>query len=126
MAVGRVRESDDDELAYAYYCANVPPAEEAAKPYDRKAYSRLAAKTSMTHLPRPHIHKLVQMVAKAVGADPHGRLAYWGGDLLWWLMRRKARRLSAGSGLPLHHHLLDLADGLRRVQTLWGRSGRNS
>ena len=25
VAVGRVRESDDDELAYAYYCANVPP-----------------------------------------------------------------------------------------------------
>src|SRR3569623_885928 len=24
IAVGRVRESDDDELAYSYYCANVP------------------------------------------------------------------------------------------------------
>lgn len=90
VAVGRVRESDDDELAYAYYCANVAPEEEAAMPYDRKLYSRLAAKTSMTIYRARHIYKLVQMVAKAVGADPHGRLAYWGGDLLWWLMQRKA------------------------------------
>ena len=40
VAVTRVRESDDDELAYAYYCANVPPEQEAAKPYDRALYSR--------------------------------------------------------------------------------------
>ena len=90
VAAGRVRESDDDELAYAYYCANVPPSEESAKPYDRKVYSRLAAKTSMNIYRPRHIYKLVQMVAKAVGADPHGRLAYWGGDFLLWLMRRRA------------------------------------
>jgi hypothetical protein len=89
VAVGRVRESDDDELAYAYYCANVAPSEESAKPYSRKLYSRLAAKASMTIYRPRHIYKLVQMVAKAVGADPHGRLAYWGGDLLWWLMQRR-------------------------------------
>ena len=111
-----MRESDDDELAYAYYCANVPPEEEAAKPYDRELYSRLAAKTGMTIYRRQHIQKLVQMVAKVVGANPHGVLANWGGALLWRMMQKKGRgglkRLS--SGLPLHHHLLDLADRLRR------------
>ena len=90
VAMGRVRESNDDELAYAYYCANVAPSEESAKPYDRKVYSRLAARTSMTIYRPRHIYRLVQMVAKAVGANPHGRLAYWGGDVLWWLMRRRA------------------------------------
>jgi hypothetical protein len=90
VAMGRVRESNDDELAYAYYCANVAPSEESAKPYDRKTYSRLAARTSMTIYRPRHIYRLVQMVAKAVGADPHGRLAYWGGDFLLWLMRRRA------------------------------------
>src|SRR5215469_2921564 len=54
VAVGRVRESDDDELAYAYYCANVRPEEEPAKPYDRATYSRLAAKTGMTIYRRQH------------------------------------------------------------------------
>ena len=31
VAVGRVRESDDDELAYAYYCANVPPSRKSGQ-----------------------------------------------------------------------------------------------
>src|SRR6201999_1885886 len=34
VAVGRVNESNDDELAYAYYCANVPVSEELTKPYN--------------------------------------------------------------------------------------------
>ena len=90
VAVMRVRESDDDELAYAYYCANIPPDEEAAKPYDRALYSRLATKAGMTSSRQQHIQKLVQMVAKVVGANPHGPLANWGGALLWRVMQRKA------------------------------------
>jgi rubrerythrin len=90
VAVTRVRESDDDELAYAYYCANVPPEQEAAKPYDRAFYSRLAAQTGMTIYRRQHIQRLVQMVAKVVGANPHGWLANIGGALLWRMMQRKA------------------------------------
>jgi hypothetical protein len=90
VAVGRVTESGDDELAYAYYCANVPVEEEMAKPYDRKFYSRLAARTSMTIYRRKHIRKLVQMVAKAVGADPHGWMAEWGEEILWMVMQRRA------------------------------------
>jgi len=90
VAVTRVRESDDDELAYAYYCANVPAEQEAEKPYDRATYSRLAARTGMTIYRRQHIQRLVQMVAKVVGANPHGLLASWGGALLWRVMQRKA------------------------------------
>ncbi len=90
LAVGRVRESDDDELAYAYYCANVPPEEEAAKPYDRARYSRLATRAGMTIYRRQHIQRLVQMVAKVVGANPHGLLANCGAALLWRMMQRKA------------------------------------
>lgn len=90
IAVGRVRESDDDELAYSFYCANVLPEEEAAKPYDRKAYSRLAGQASMAVYHRHHIQKLVQMVTKVIGADPHGWMANMAGAVLW-------RRLSAKS-----------------------------
>ena len=90
VAASRVRESNDDELAYAYYCANIPKEQELARPYSRKLYSRLAAKTGMTIYRRRHIRKLVQMVAKAVGADPHGRLADWGEAILWRSMQKKA------------------------------------
>jgi hypothetical protein len=85
-----VRESDDDELAFSYYCANVPPEKEAITPYKRKKYSRLAGQASMTVYHRHHVQKLVQMVIKVVGANPHGWLADLAGALLW-------RRLSAKS-----------------------------
>ena len=81
IAVGRVRESDDDELAYAFYCANVPSEQEAAKPYERKTYSRMSANASVSVYHRKHIQKLVQMVVKVVGADPHGWLANMAGAL---------------------------------------------
>lgn len=83
IAIGRVRESDDDELAYAYYCANVPPEKEAITPYKRRKYSRMSAHASMTVYHRRHIQKLVQMVVKVVGANPHGWLANLAGALLW-------------------------------------------
>jgi len=90
IAVGRVRESDDDELAYSYYCANVLPEEEAANPYNRKKYSKLASQASMSVYHRHHIQKLVQMVIKAMGANPHGWMANMAGAFLW-------RRLAAKS-----------------------------
>jgi rubrerythrin len=90
IALGRVRESDDDELAFSFYCANVPPEKEAATPYDRKKYSRMAGQASMTIYNRKHIQKLVQMVIKVVGANPHGWLANLAESLLW-------RRLAAKS-----------------------------
>jgi hypothetical protein len=88
IAVRRVRESDDDELAYSYYCANVLPQEEAANPYNHKKYSRLAGQASMSVYHRHHVQKLVQMVVKVVGANPHGWLASLAGAFLW-------RRLTA-------------------------------
>jgi hypothetical protein len=90
IAVGRVRESDDDELAFAFYCANVPPEKEMITPYIRKKYSKLAGRASMTVYHRHHIQKLVQMVVKVLGANPHGWLANLAGALLW-------RRLAARS-----------------------------
>ncbi len=53
VAIGRVAESDDDELAYAYYCANVPAADIAKKPYERVYYSRIATHAGMRILPPP-------------------------------------------------------------------------
>jgi len=90
IALGRVRESDDDELAFSFYCANVPPEKEAITPYDRKKFNRLAGQASMSIYNRRHIQKLVQMVIKAVGANPHGWLANLAEALLW-------RRLAAKS-----------------------------
>ena len=90
IAIGRVRESDDDELAFAFYCANVKPEDEAAKPYNRKLYARLSAASGASIYNRKHIQKLVQMVVKAIGADPHGWMANVAGSLLWRRLQKNA------------------------------------
>jgi rubrerythrin len=90
IAVSRIRESDDDELAYAYYCANVLPEDEALKPYNRKKYSRLSAAAGVAIYRRRHIQKLVQMVVKVIGANPHGWIAQSVGALLWRRLRKQA------------------------------------
>jgi hypothetical protein len=90
VAIGRINESDDDELAYAFYCANVRPEEEAAKPYRREVYAKASYAESMKVYRKHHIRKLVQMVAKAVGADPQGRLAKVASALVWRMLRVRA------------------------------------
>jgi rubrerythrin len=90
VAVTRVQESDDDELAYAYYCANVPASREKAVPYVREENARAYHAKAMTLYRRHHIRKLVQMVAKACGIDPQGRLAQIATALLWRMLRMRA------------------------------------
>ncbi|MBV8800446.1 MAG: ferritin-like domain-containing protein [Alphaproteobacteria bacterium] len=90
VALGRINESDDDELAYAYYCATVGPDEEAANPYRRSEYARQSFACSGRIYRRHHIRKLVQMVAKAVGADPQGRITSWAAAFMWRLFQFRA------------------------------------
>lgn len=90
VAVTRVNESDDDELSYAYYCANVPADREASIPYERAKFARAYYAKVMTLYTRPHINKLVQMVAKAVGAKPHGIPAGIASTVMWNVLRFRA------------------------------------
>jgi len=90
VAVTRVKESDDDELAYAYYCANVPASQEKSIPYNREEYARAYHAKAMTLYRQHHIRKLVQMVAKPCGIDPQGRLAQIATALLWRMLKFRA------------------------------------
>ena len=99
IALGRILESDDDELSYAYYCANVSAEDAIRTPYRRKACSRAQARLTMRIYRRNHIQRLVQMVAKAIGAAPHGRVARVAGSLMWWALLLRAR-VAAPSVLP--------------------------
>jgi len=88
-AVGRITESEDDELAYAYYAANW----NAAEIYDRKRHS-MAYVRRVYRVYRPHhIERSMGMVFKAVGLTPNGRLGRLVSRLAWWGMRRRANRL---------------------------------
>jgi rubrerythrin len=89
VALSRIAESEDDELAYAYHAAN-----ENAAPYDRRrsanAYARRAYAVYRWH----HVERGLAMVFKAVGLPPHGRLNLFVARLAWWGMQRRAARLA--------------------------------
>ncbi len=90
VAVTRVQESDDDELAFAFYCANVTRADEAKTPYDRLACVREYNATAVSLYRRHHVKKLVQMVASACGLPPKSWLTWFAGIALWRMLRMRA------------------------------------
>jgi hypothetical protein len=85
VALTRVSEADDDELAYAYYAANMAP----HTPYQRDVFAKAYNSRAMSLYQRHHIRKLVQMVAKAVGANPNSRLTSAAGTVAWRVMRMR-------------------------------------
>ncbi len=89
ILVGRILESGDDELAYAYYAAN-----HDGRDYDRNRYSNAFAKRAYPLYRRNHIERGVAMALKTVGLPPQGRLGQWLSKLAFWQLQRKARSLS--------------------------------
>lgn len=89
IALGRVAESEDDELAYAYYAANEPE-----RSYDRRRYSRAYARRAYCLYRPHHVERGIAMLLKAAGLTPNGRLARAVSRLAWRGMRYRAIRLS--------------------------------
>ncbi len=90
----RVAESNDDELAYAYFAANEP----ADAVYDRKR-ARQAYASRAYPLYRPfHVRRAMAMVLKAVGLTPQGRLNGLLTRVGLWFLRSRAAKF-AGEGV---------------------------
>jgi rubrerythrin len=89
VALGRIAESEDDELAYAYHAAN-----ENAAPYDRRRSANAYARRAYAVYRRHHVERGLAMVFKAVGLKPHGRLNLIVARLAWWGMQRRVQRLA--------------------------------
>ncbi len=90
IGLARIRESEDDELAYAYYAA-----QNSSAPYKRAENANAYAMRAYRVYRRPHIERAVAMVLKAVGLKPYGTLngALTGTatGLLRWRVARLAR-----------------------------------
>ncbi len=91
IALSRVQEAEDDELAYAYYCGNVPAEKESEIPYDRDAYSKAYNKQTLRFYHWPHLRKGVAMIAKAVGLKPRGMISTNIARFIWWAMVSRTR-----------------------------------
>ena len=96
IAAGRITESEDDELAYAYHCGNEAPS--VAYEHERciSAYMGPAMGFYRFH----HIERSVAMILKSVGLPPRGRLSEMAAKVLWRLMQRRRRRFAAYPSLP--------------------------
>lgn len=90
VALGRVGESQDDELPYAYYAANG-----GGLAYDRRRCARNYESRAFSLYRRPHVERGVAMLLKAVGLKPNGRLGRVAGAVAWRAMRWRVRRLAA-------------------------------
>ncbi|MEQ8639272.1 MAG: ferritin-like domain-containing protein [Alphaproteobacteria bacterium] len=93
VAARRITETEDDELAYAYYAANGGDA-----PYSRRRWSK-AYLNRAARLYRPrHVERGVAMALKAAGFQPWGRLNRPLARMAYWMMRRKARHGPGAAG----------------------------
>lgn len=91
---GRLAESEDDELAYAYYAANLPQ----DVPYDRLTAVRAYARRAYRLYQPFHVRRAMSMVLKAVGLGTTG----WLNSLmtragLWFLRTRIAKYTALGA-----------------------------
>jgi len=77
VAFGRIFETENDELAYAYYAAN-----RLGQAYDHKRDTREYMRRAYAVYRKPHIDRAMAMIFKAIGLDPQGRLH----ALLSWVM----------------------------------------
>lgn len=69
VALGRIGESEDDELAYAYYAANGGNAT-----YERRRWSRAYLHRAYSFYRPNHLRRAVAMAFKAAGLNPQSRL----------------------------------------------------
>jgi hypothetical protein len=95
IAAGRITESEDDELAYAWHCGNEPE----GQAYEHARCTAAYMGRAMAFYRFRHVERGMGMIFKAVGLPPRGRLsdlsAKGAWRLLQWRRRRFARRLAA-------------------------------
>jgi hypothetical protein len=88
IALGRIGESEDDELAYAYHCGNEPESQAFRQQRCCAAYMVSA----MAFYRYRHTERGTGMILKAVGLPPRGRLSVGATKLAWHLLRWRQRR----------------------------------
>ena len=91
VALGRVVETEDDELSFAYYSAN----ESQDAPYDRERYNQAYMRRAFEFYSPKQIERAVSMTWKASGLNPQSKVANLVARVAWRYVRFKANRLAA-------------------------------
>lgn len=93
VALLRINEADDDELASAYFAANTVAGDGAI--YDRKKYAAAYEARALVLYQRQHTNKLISMIAKTIGLTPHGRFMKLIKPVVWKVWQRRQRKAAA-------------------------------
>lgn len=96
IAAGRITESEDDELAYAFHCGNEP--ESVTYEHERCIAAYMGRAIGCYRL--RHIERSIGMILKSVGLPPRGRLSVLGTKLAWTLLQRRRRKFLLDAVLP--------------------------
>jgi len=89
VVLGRLAESDDDELCYAYYAAN-----NRGEPYERRAIAAAYGGVAYGIYNPGAVRRGVAMTLDAAGLKPDGWLARALAGLAWLFMGWRRRRLA--------------------------------
>jgi len=90
IATSRIGESEDDELAYAFYCGN----QAQGAPYEHRQAIAGYMSRAMTMYRYHHLARATGMILKAIGLPPRGRLYEVAARLSWWFMNRQRRKFN--------------------------------
>ncbi len=92
VALSRIGETEDDELAYAYYAANG-----GERPYDRRRNSGAYGSRALSYSTPGVLERSVEMVCDAVGIRAHRWFSRSAAGLFWALLRIRMSILARGA-----------------------------
>ena len=96
IAAGRISETEDDELAFAFHCANGAP----GLAYEHEACLAAYLSRAIQFYRFRHVERGMGMIFKAVGLPPRGRLSDISARLAWQLLQRRQRRFAERVAAP--------------------------
>lgn len=100
VALGRVGETEDDELAFAFHCSNDPP----GMAYEHARCSAGYMGRAMGYYRYHHIERSMGMIFKSIGLEPRGRMSDLAARAFWRVLcwrRDKYRQQLAREAAPL-------------------------
>ncbi len=96
IALGRVTETEDDELAFAFHCTSEPE----GMAYDHRRCIAAYMSRAMGFYQRRHLDRAVGMIFKTIGFRPHGGICRLASRLAFGAMQMRRRRFLVSSTPP--------------------------
>lgn len=91
VALGRIVETEDDELSYAFYAAN---ADLEREPYDRKQANSAYMRRAYRYYSDNHVDRAIAMIFKAIGLTAQSALFRVASSVAKWQLQRRQKQIN--------------------------------